>query len=55
MRGDCCENTKDCYIHLTKELTRDRNEAKTKQLLEYEEKNDKHVLENKTLTKNSPL
>ena len=49
MRGDHCANAHNCYINLTKELTRDGNEAKTRKLLEYEETNDKRVLENKML------
>ena len=49
MRGDRCANANDCYQRLTKELTRDGNEKKTKKLLEYEENNDKRVLENTTL------
>ena len=49
MRDDCCVNANDCYLHLTRELTKDGNEEKTLKLLAYGQNNDKRVLENTTL------
>ena len=49
MRNVRCANANERYFNLSRELTKDRTEEKTKKMETYELQGDKHALENTTL------
>ena len=50
LKYDRCSNAKDCYMKLTRDMTRDGSEKQTQKLLEYERTGDAKVVKNTTFT-----
>ena len=50
LKYDRCSTALDCYMKLTRDMTRDGSEKKTQKLLEYEHTGDAKVVKNTTFT-----
>ena len=50
LKYDRCSNAMDCYMKMTRDMTKDGSEKKTQKLLEYERTGDAKVVKNTTFT-----
>ena len=55
LKYDRCSTALDCYMKLTRDMTRDGSEKKTQKLLEYERTSDAKVVKNTTFTTIKPI
>ena len=50
LKYDCCANAMDCYLKLSRDLTKDGNEREMLKLVKYEEDGDARILKNTPFT-----